>query len=259
MENTVYDNFVLESKLNDLLETKLNTRSLMTIDETLTGTPGMVKQINVYSFTGAVEKLTKGAKNTVRGALTHQPKEYRVALAQQVFDYFDEEVMQDPLVVDYGMEGVAGVMVNDFNAEYFSELAKATLNHKYTDTFKYDDVVDAIQLMNLEDESGLYLVIGTDLKAEVRKDTDFKSSRQGEIMYNGQIGTIAGVPVLISKKVAADTAYLATKEAVTCFVKKDSEIEQERDGEARKNTVIARKVNLIALTNATKVVKITKA
>ena len=52
-------------------------------------------------------------------------------------------------------------------------------------------------------------------------------------------------------------AYLASKEAVTCFVKKGSEVEQERDANTRQNKVYARKVMLIALTDANKVVKIT--
>ena len=51
----------------------------------------------------------------------------------------------------------------------------------------------------------------------------------------------------------------ATKAAVTAFVKKGSEIEQERDADTRENTVYARKVMLVALTDATKIVKITEA
>ena len=46
MANTVYPNFVLESRLSDLLNTKLNTRSLMTIDDSLTESAGMIKKIN---------------------------------------------------------------------------------------------------------------------------------------------------------------------------------------------------------------------
>ena len=258
MANTVYQNFVLESRLSDLLNTKLNTRSLMTVDNSLTESAGMIKKINTYTYTGKVEKVTKGGKNTTRGAVSYTPKQYEVEVSQQVFDYYDEEFMQDPKVVEMGMNGAATLMVNDMNEKYFAELKKASLSHKVTGAFSYDAVVDAIQLMNLEDESGLFLIIGNDLKAEVRKDADFKAARQGEILFNGQIGSICGVPVLVSKLVPKDTAYLATKEAVTLFTKKDSEVEQERDGEIRQNTVIMRKVNLVALTDATKVVKITK-
>ena len=66
MANTVYPNFVLESRLSDLLNTKLNTRSLMTIDDSLTESAGMIKKINTYTYTGKVEKVTKGNKNTTR-------------------------------------------------------------------------------------------------------------------------------------------------------------------------------------------------
>jgi hypothetical protein len=54
------------------------------------------------------------------------------------------------------------------------------------------------------------------------------------------------------------TAYLLTKEAVTLFVKQESEVEQERQANIRRNDVYLRKVNLCALTDATKLVKITK-
>ena len=110
--------------------------------------------------------------------------------------------------------------------------------------------------MNLEDESGLFLLIDPATKAEIRKDPDFKGARLGEILFNGQIGTIAGIPVVVSKK--ATTPILATKEAITLFIKKENEIEQDRDVEARINTVVARTVYVCAVTDATKIVKLTK-
>lgn len=261
MANTVYSNFVLESKLRDLLATKLNTKTLMTIDGSLAESAGMIKKINTYTYTGAVETVAKGDTNTTRGAITYSTTPYEVAVAQQVFDYFDEEFMTDPNVVDMGIEGAANLMTNDMTSKYFAELAKATLSQTYAKggALTYDTVVDAIAKMNLEDESGLFLIIGNDLKAQIRKDEDFKAKELGKVIADGAIGTLSGVPVICSKAVPAKTAYLATKEAVTLYTKKDSEVEQERDGEHRKNTVIMRKVNLVALTDATKVVKITEA
>lgn len=261
MANTVYQNFVLESKLNDLLNTKMSVRSFMKMDDSLTQAAGMKKVINVYNYTGAVEALAKGDKNTVRGAISFTPVEYVVALSQQVADYYDEEQMQDPTIVEHIFTGGSQLMVNDMNTKFFAELAKATLSQTYAKTgaISYDTIVDAIAKLNIEDESGLFTVIGTDLKADIRKDADFKAARMGEILFNGQIGDISGIPIVVSKLVPATAAYLASTDAVTLFTKKDSEVEQERDGEARKNTIIMRKVNLVALTDSTKVVKITKA
>ena len=50
--NTVYDNKVIESVAKDLLTTAINTRSLMTIDNELAESAGMVKTINTYTYTG---------------------------------------------------------------------------------------------------------------------------------------------------------------------------------------------------------------
>ena len=153
----------------------------MTIDNSLAEAPGMIKKINVYNYTGTVEKLTKGQGNTQSGVVSYTQKQYEVELSQQMFQYYDEDVMQDPTVVDMGMAGASTLMVNDLNTKYFAELGKATLKATYTGALDYDTIVDAIQLMNLEDESGLFLIIGTDLKAAIRKDADFKAAQLGEI------------------------------------------------------------------------------
>ena len=256
-ENVVYKNFVLENKFKDILETKLDTIKFMTVDSDLQGVEGMKKTINTYTYEGAVEAVAEGAANTDRGSVTFAGKDYTVKVKQQVFDYTDEQAMKDSNVVEVGIKGSAIEMVNDLNNDFFTEIAKTSTVHTHEGAFNYDVVVDAIEKMNIEDETGLFLIVGNDLKAAIRKDADFKASRLGEILYSGQIGDICGVPVAFSKKVPAKTAYLATKEAVTCFVKKQNEVEQDRDKEKRINTVITRKVALVALTDATKAVKIT--
>ena len=256
-ENIVYDNFVLENKFKDILETKLDAVKFMTVDTDLQGVEGMKKTINTYSYEGAVQAVEEGAGNTERGKVTFVDKDYDVKVKQQVFDYTDEQAMKDKNVVEVGVKGSAIEMVNDFNNDFFTEIAKTTTLHSHSGALSYDVIVDAIEKMNIEDEAGLFLIVGNDLKAAIRKDADFKASRLGEILYHGQIGDICGVPVAVSKKVPKNTAYLATKEAVTCFVKKQNEVEQDRQKEKRINTVITKKVALVALTDATKAVKIT--
>mgnify|MGYP000668287047 CR=1 FL=1 len=51
---------------------------------------------------------------------------------------------------------------------------------------------------------------------------------------------------------------MATKEAVTLFNKKGTEVEQERDPNTRENSIYSRKYYLAALTDETKDVKIFK-
>ena len=80
----------------------------------------------------------------------------------------------------------------------------------------------------------------------------------GEVIYNGQVGTICGIPV-IATKALTDKAYVMTNEAVTLFLKKDVEVEQDRDADKRKNSVYLRDCYVCALTDATKACRITEA
>ena len=111
--------------------------------------------------------------------------------------------------------------------------------------------------MNLEDEAGLFMLVSPADQAKILKALKDDLKYSEGFVRTGYIGTVAGVPVIVTKAVEAGKAYLATKEAVTVFIKKDSETEYERDADKRKNSYWVRKFAVVALTDATKVVKIT--
>lgn len=257
MANTVFPNKVIEAKAQDLLTTSLNTRTLMTVDTDLAQNAGMTKTINLYTYSGAAEEVEIGKGNTVRGSITYAGKDYTVKMVQQAFDYFDEDYMKDNTIVDNMLKGATQTMTNKMTADFIAACGGATMSLT-VETLTYDSVVDAIVEMNVEDESGLFLVIPTAWKGELRKDPDYKAARMGEVVYNGQVGTVSGIPV-IATKALTDAGYLMTKEAVELFMKKDVEVEQARDADTRKNSVYLRTAYLVALVDATKVVKITKA
>ena len=80
----------------------------------------------------------------------------------------------------------------------------------------------------------------------------------GEVVYNGQVGTIAGIPVIATKALTT-AAYVMTNEAVKLFMKKDVEVEQSRDADKRKNSVYLRSAYICALVDATKICKVNEA
>lgn len=255
MANTVYANKVIEAKAKDLLTTSVNTRNLMTVDTELAQEAGMTKTINVYTYTGEAQELAAGEGNTNRGSITYEGKDYTVKMVQQAFDYQDEDFMKDNTIVDNMLKGANQVMVNKMASDFYTEAAKATLTQ--TGAISYDTIVDAIAKLNVEDESGLFVIITPEQKAAIRKDVDYKAARMGEVVYNGQIGTVAGIPVIVSK--AAGNAYVMSKDAIKLFMKKDLEIEQERNADTRTNSVYLRTAYLVALVDATKICKITAA
>jgi hypothetical protein len=253
MAHTIFENKVIEAKASELLATSINARNLMTIDNDLAGTEGMTKVVNVYSYTGAAEKLVDGAANTTRGALAWTGKEYKVQRAQHTFDYTDTQFMTDNNVLDMSIKFANDVMTNEMTKDFYAECAKCS---KSVDAaaITYEAIVDAISEANLENEAGLFVVIPNDKKAELRKDEDYKNARMGEVVYSGQVGTVAGIPVIATK--ATDKAYVMTKDAVKLFMKKDVEVEQDRDIETKTNTVVLTTYYICALADDSKIVAI---
>lgn len=247
----VYDNFILENKITDIVNTNLNVNSLMTVDSSLTTNAGLKKIIHKYTYAGTVEQLAKGAKNSKYGSITYDEEEYEVKRYQQSFKYNDIDVMTDDYMLDVLADGAGKAMANEIKTEYFTELGKISNEVDVTTTLTYDAIVDALQEIGVENEDNLFLLMGGDGKAAIRKDDDFINSRQGDILYTGQFGTVCGVPCIFSKLVPANTVYATKKDAVTFFVKREGTVEQDRDIETKDNVVVYERHGLIALTDDT--------
>ena len=256
MAHKVYENIILANKINDILATKVDLNAYMTVDTSMTETAGMKKAIHVYTSTGDVEELAMGEGNSGEIEVSFETKEYVVKTYQGKFGFYDEQEMQDAMIVDTGLQHSADIMTNKWTSLAIAEFDKATLVQE-AEAWSFETVVDAIAKMNLEDESGLFLLISPASQAEFRKALGDNLKYSEGFVRTGYIGTVCGVPVIVSKAIPAGKGYLATKEAVTVFIKKDAETEYDRDKDTRRNDYWIRKVGCVALTDATKVVKIT--
>lgn len=256
MAHTTYENIILSNKINDILATAINLNNYLTIDTSMTEEAGMKKVINTYTSTGAIEELGMGQGNTGEIEVSFTPTEYTVKTYQGKFAFFDEQEMTDPVIVDTGLQHSADHMVNTWIELAIDEYQKATLTHTGS-AWSFDVIVDAIAKMNLESEEGLFLLISPADKAAFRKALKDDLKYADDFVRSGYIGSVAGVPVIVSKAIPAGEGFLGTKEAVTVFIKKDTETEYERNADIRKNSYWVRKVGVVALTDATKVVKIT--
>lgn len=254
-KNVCYDNVVLANKFEDILTTKVNMSNYMTIDTSMTEQPGMKKKINVYTATGNVEDLEMGQGNTEDISVSFTSKEYEVGTTQGRFQYFDEQAMTDPMVVESGLTGLAQTMTNDFTAKALAEMAKATKSVQ--GPALPDTIADAIAECDTEDELQYTLLVNPKDKAKIRVGLGAELKYVEDYVRKGYIGTIYGVPVVSSNAITEGTAYLVNKNAITLFIKKNTEVENERDANHRNNLVYMRKVALVALTDENKICKIT--
>ena len=257
MPNTVYDNFFLSNEIEDQYNSHLDLQQFCTVDNTLTGTAGMVRKIHKYSATNGTEKLTMGKGNikTIEAGFTE--KEYRILMAQNRFQYYDEEAMTDPMVITTGTQHAGTDLFNTANADIYSAFNEATLTI-VTAALGFDAFVDAAAMLNLENLEGVSIfgfVNPADM-AKLRKALKDDLKYVQEFAKQGYVGTVGGINIYTKKDAETGKIVIATKEAVTLFNKKGTEVEQEREGNIRRNTVYSRKYYLAAMTNESKAVKI---
>ena len=258
MAHTVYQNFVLANTIEDAYNSYLDLARFCTVDNSLTGTPGMIKKIHRYTATDGTEKLAMGAGNSKDIEVGYTPVEYTIQMAQNRFKYYDEQEMTDPMVVETGLKHMAVDMFNHVNADIFAEFNKATLAHTASAP-DFGCFADAAALLNVENLEGLELfafVNPADM-AKVRKALKDELKYVEAFAKQGYVGTVAGWNLYTKKDAEEGVIVGGTREAVTLFNKRGTEVEQDRDGDIRQNTIWSRKYYLAALTDATKAVKIT--
>ena len=64
MAHKIYDNFYLSNEVEDQFNSHLDLQQFCTVDNSLVGTAGMKRKINVYKATAGTEKLKMGEGNT---------------------------------------------------------------------------------------------------------------------------------------------------------------------------------------------------
>ena len=97
--HTIYDNFYLSNEVEDQYNSHLDLQQFCTVDNSLVGQAGMKRKVNVYKATDGTEKLAMGAGNTKTIQVSYTDKEYEILLAQNRFEYYDEQAMTDPMLV----------------------------------------------------------------------------------------------------------------------------------------------------------------
>lgn len=272
MANTPYPNYVLENKFEDQYQSYLDLMQFCTVDNSLTGEPGMKKKIRTYKATDGTETVAKGEGNTKSITASYTETEYTIEMLQNRFDWYDEDEMEDPLVVDKGLEHQAVDMFNTANKKAIAEFAKAT---QKVETAKFDfncfvDAVASIKDLRISESTeitglGVFALVHKDDVAELRKNLGDLLKYVEAYARNGYIGTVAGVNIYTSALATKGEFAVATKQAVTYFNKKGTEAETSVKGNRsaenankRENSVFLRKYGIFALTDQNFVVKVVK-
>ena len=263
MANVIYDNFYLSNEVEDQYNSHLNLQQFCTVDNSLTGTAGMIRKINRYRASDGTEKLTMGQGNTKSIEVRYSPYEYKIQMAQNRFDYYDEQEMTDPMLVPVGVRHMGTDMFNTVNKDIFAEYNKAS-RVLLVASLGFDAFADSQAMFNLEniENVNFFAFVHPADVAALRKALGTSLQYVESFARNGYIGTVAGTNLYTKKDATRHIICTATKDAVTLFNKKGTEVEIPKrsadEANTRKNSIFSRKYYLAALTHDQYAVRIIK-
>lgn len=251
-----YDNFVLENKIDSILSTKMDVNRFMTPDYSLAENPGMIKKVHKYVGSGNAEDLARGEGNSEFIDAEYTEAVYEVARTQGQAKWYDDDAMTDPTLIDTKVQTLAEAMVNNWTAKAIAEFDK-TSNQAAMDDYTLGEFADAIaKYANVyETQEGLFFLASMDMVPVIRKSLGDYLKYTEAYIRTGAIGDILGVPIYTSKAVPSGMMFLATREAVKAFIKKNTFVEQDRDIDKKENKVVASRYSVIALVDESKCIK----
>lgn len=241
------------------------------IDTTLVGQPGSTITVPKYKYIGDAEDLAEGV-TADKTKLETTSAQYTIKKAVKQVELTDEAVLSgygNPVGETNNQLGLA--IRSKIDNDVMDELKSAQLTYNGTGSISYNKVVDAIDVLNEEENVPKVMFIHPKQVSELRKDENFISNDKynNNVMMRGEIGMIANTRIVPSKKAIneAGTYYLNPivelrpetqtgdeTSAVTIYLKRDINLETQRELGNYTTLIGADQHYVAALTDESKVV-----
>lgn len=275
MATTMISDLINPQVMADMISGKILSKIVVApfakIDTSLQGVPGNTITVPQYGYIGDAEDIAEGvACGTVK--LSATTTTVTVKKAMKAVELSDEAVLSgygNP--VGETNNQLASSISAKMDVDAMEALQGAQLQFDGSAAkISYAAIVDAIDVFDEEVNTEKVIFVHPKQVTVLRKDADFISADKypGHTMVSGEIGKIANCRVVPSKKVKDDGAnYLCPivklnqdgetedeTSALTIYIKRDTNVETERNTLARLTDISVDKHYAVALTNASKVV-----
>ena len=275
MSTTTISDIINPQVMADMISAKIENKIVVTpfakVDDSLVGVPGDTITVPQYAYIGDAEFVGEGETATA-STLTATSATVTIKKAMKAVELTDEVVLAgygNP--VGEANTQIAKAIASKVDSDAMEALLTATLKSEADETISYNGIVDAVDLFEEEINSEKVMFVHPKQMTQLRKSELFISADKyncDTVLY-GEVGMIANVHIVMSKKVQlnkAKTHYINPiiklqekgeeddAPALTIYLKRDTNVETERDTLARKTAISADKFYTVALSNASKVV-----
>lgn len=279
MAITKMENMINPEVMGDMIDAKIEAALKITpyakVDTTLQGVPGDTKTVPSWNYIGDAEDVAEG--ESVTGTLlTCGSKTFTIKKAMKQVKITQEAVnsgLGDP--IGQAEKQLAMSIAGKVDKDVLDALLTSTvISGDGSTQISYAGIVDGVGMFDEEEITDKVMFIAPEQVTKLRKDSDFISADKynNQVMMTGEIGMVAGVRVVPSKKIVenggiytcpiiklepANTETEYTEDelaAVTIFLKKDTQTDAEWKPGNQSHEITAAKYYGVALTNEAKVV-----
>lgn len=224
---------VMASMISATLPKKIKFAPLAKVDTTLVGRPGSTITVPKFAYIGPAEDVAEGVAIGIT-TLTTSDTEFTIKKVGKAADITDEAVLSgfgDPIgeVANQLQMAIADKIDNDL----VDCLEGATLVYNDPGTFDIDAISDGLDLFVDEDDEAKVMVMhpldASALRKSVGVDWERYTALGDSIIVNGTYGAVLGAQVVRSKRVTRGIAHIVKPGALTIFMKRDVEVETDRD------------------------------
>lgn len=267
---------VLAPMIRGALDKAIRFTRVAAVDNTLSGQPGNTITIPKYAYIGAAETVAEGAEIPIK-KLTKTTAQATIQKAGVGIELTDEAILSaygDP-VGEAGNQ-IALSIADKIDNDCLDALTKATKTYDGSaKSVSYSAIVDACDLFQEETDSVLSKVmfVPPAMVTTLRKDENFLSIDKypitNGVVMTGAIGTVAGVQIVPTRRITAtenvykcpimitsdsDATGVSTLPALTLYMKRNLNVENDRDITTKSTVITADEHYVAAVSNDSKVV-----
>ena len=240
------------------------------IDTTLEGRPGSTITVPKYKYIGDAADLAEGVDATAT-KLETTSGDYTIKKAVKQVQLTDEAVLSgygNPVGETNAQLGMA--IASKIDQDVIDELLTATATKNLGEKISYEGIVDAIDLFNEEENVEKVMFINPKQVSTLRKDPDFISADKynNNVMMRGEIGMVANARIVPSRRIVKKNGTYTCPivqlrpesqtgdetSAVTIYIKRNVNLETERNLTNYTTLIGADEHYVAALTDDSKVV-----
>ena len=275
MAKTTIADIINPEVMADMISAKIENKIVVTpfakVDDSLVGVPGDTITVPQYAYIGDAEFVGEGEEAQTQ-TLTATSTTVTIRKAMKAVELTDEVVLAgygNP--VGEANTQIAKAIASKVDSDAMDALLSATLKYESESVINYNDIVDAVDLFEEEVNSEKVMFVHPKQMTQLRKNELFISADKyncDTVLY-GEVGMIANIRIVMSKKVKLDDnnkCYINPiiklqdnndgddAPALTIYLKRDTNVETERNTLSRTTAISADKFYTVALSNASKVV-----